>query len=198
LPREKREALQRVTGLLKAATLALALGACSGDSGWLSKGDTKFDLGLSAPKAARDEPKQRVVTADELIGANGRCAGEAAPGAPAAPQALNFTAGPQAGPARQTPPPPGAPSAGAAARTGVALGMTECGVVRAIGHTDRIETSTNERGQRSVTLTYLQGERPGIYRFVAGQLVSIERAGEAPAPLKAAKPKKTAKKQPPS
>jgi hypothetical protein len=72
--------------------------------------------------------------------------------------------------------------------------MTECEVVRALGHTDRIEISTDERGQRSVTLTYLAGERPGIYRFVAGQLVSLERSDEAPAAPKTAKPKKTSNK----
>jgi hypothetical protein len=171
--------------------LALALGACSAE---------KLDLGLAAPKPnlpAKDEP-QRVVTANDLIGPDGRCAGEAV-SAPqgAAPQALNFTAGPQAGPAAGTSPQPAPSTPAAPLRTGVGLGMTECEVVRAIGHTDQIEVSTNERAQRSVTLTYLQGERPGIYRFVAGRLVSIERAAEPPAPPKA-KPKKAAKKQPPA
>jgi hypothetical protein len=198
LPR-RRVRIWRTNKLTAASlSLALTLSACSGDSGWLSKSDAKFDFGLSTPKVPNDEPKQRVVTANDLIGANGRCAGEAVPDAAAAPQALNFTAGPQARPATPTPPPPGALSAGAPAlRTGVALGMTECEVVRAIGHTDRIEISTNERGQRSVTLTYLQGEHPGVYRFVAGQLASLERAGEPPAPPKAAKARKAAKKQPP-
>jgi hypothetical protein len=174
------------------AGLALALGACSADS--------KLDFGLAAPKLnlpAKDEPQQRMVTAGDLIGPDGRCAGEAV-SAPqgAAPQALNFTAGPQAGPAAGTSPQPAPVAPAAPLRAGVGLGMTECDVVRAIGHTDRIDVSTNERGQRSVTLTYLQGERPGIYRFVAGRLVSIERAGEPPAPPKT-KPKKPAKKQPP-
>jgi hypothetical protein len=179
---------------LAAAGLVLALGACSGDSGSF----LKTDFALPAPKLnplGKDEPKQRVVTADDLIGANGRCAGEAMP--EAAPQALNFTAGPQAGPAGAGSAPQAAPAAPAPVRTGVGLGMTECEVVRALGHTDRIEISTNERGQRSVTLTYVQGERPGIYRFVAGQLVSLERTGEPPPPPKA-RPKKAAKKEPPA
>ncbi|HXW25200.1 MAG TPA: hypothetical protein VEK73_10655 [Xanthobacteraceae bacterium] len=179
--------------------LALALGACSADSGLFSKNDSKFEFGFATPKSStKDEPKQqRVVTADDLIGANGRCAGEAGPEpAPAAaPSALNFTAGPQTGPAAGTAPAPAGP---APARTGISLGMTECEVVRAIGHTDRIEISANERGQRSVTLTYLQGERPGIYRFVAGLLVSLERTGEEPPPAKAVKPKKAVKKEPPA
>jgi hypothetical protein len=137
-----------------------------------------------------------VVTPNDLIDASGRCAGEAAP---AAPQALNFTSGPQTGPTTPNPAPPGAATGAAPpVRTGVALGMTECEVVRALGHTDRIEISTNERGLRSVTLTYVSGERPGIYRFEAGRLDSLERVDEAPAAPKAAKPKKPAKKQPPA
>ena len=172
-----------------AAALALALAACSMDSGLFSKKDSKADATFALHQAPKTASTQRVVRPDDLIDASGRCAGEA----PAAPQALNFTAGPQSGPATaQAPPDPSA--AAPAPHTGVSLGMTECEVVRAIGHTDRIEIAANERGQRSVTLTYLQGARPGVYRFVGGQLVSLERVDEPPAP--AAKPK--AKKQPPT
>jgi hypothetical protein len=162
------------------------------DSGLFSKGDAKVDATFAPNQAAKGDAKQRVVRADDLIDANGGCAGQAAP---AAPQALNFTAGPQTGPAT-----PSGPSAGAApaapVRTGVSLGITECELVRVLGHTDRIEIATNERGQRSVTLTYLTGERPGVYRFVGGQLTTLERADEAP-PSKPAKPK-AVKKQPPA
>jgi hypothetical protein len=176
------------------AALALALAACSSDSGLLSKTDSKLDA-IFANQTAKGDGKQRLARADDLIDANGGCAAQAVP---AAPQALNFTAGPQTGPATPSASPPGTANGGAASvRTGVSLGMTECQVVRALGHTDRIEISTNESGQRSVTLTYLIGERPGVYRFVAGQLVSLERAGEAPAAPKPAKPK-AAKKQPPA
>ena len=172
------------------AALALALAACSTDSGLLSKTDSKLDA-VFAPQVAKRDTKQRIVRADDLIDANGRCAGEAT----AAPQALNFTAGPQTGPATPSAAPPGAAGA-PPVRTGVSLGMTECEVVRTLGHTDRIEIAANERGQRSLTLTYSTGERPGVYRFVGGQLVSLERTGEAPAP-KPTKPK-AAKKQPPA
>ena len=177
-----------------AAALALTLAACSLDSGLFSKGDSKTDATFALNQAPKGET-HRVVTANDLIDANGHCAGEAAP---AAPQALNFTTGPQTGPAPGSPAPPAASGSAPTVRTGVGLGMTECEVVRALGHTDRIEISTNERGQRSVTLTYLSGERPGIYRFQAGQLDSLERVDEAPAAPKAAKPKKPAKKQPPA
>jgi hypothetical protein len=171
------------------AAAALALAACSLDSGLFSKSDSKSEETYSQHQAPKGG-KQRVARAEDLIDASGRCAGEAA-----VPQALNFAAGQQAGPAAPNAPPADA-NAAAPPRTGVSLGMTECDVVRTIGHTDRIEISTDEGGRRSVTLTYLQGARPGIYRFVAGQLVSLERVDEAPAAARPAKPK--AKKQPPA
>ena len=176
-----------------AAAAALALAACSADLGLFAKSDPKVDAAVALHQAPTSNSKQRVVTANDLVGADGRCAGEAAP---AGSQALNFTAGPQAGPASPNAA-PAAPGAGTTpTRTGVALGMTECEVVLTLGHTDHIEIASNERGQRSVTLTYLQGERPGIYRFVAGQLVSLERTGDAPAAPKSTKSKKTTKQPP--
>jgi len=75
--------------------------------------------------------------------------------------------------------------------------MTECQVVQVAGYTDRVEIGANERGQRAVTLTYLSGDRPGIYRFVGGRLASMERVAE---PMQAKKPQKqtkTAKKTAP-
>jgi hypothetical protein len=178
-----------------AGALALTLAACSLDSGLFSKSDSKTDATFALNQAPKGENRHRVVTANDLIDANGHCSGEAGP---AAPQALNFTAGPQTWPATPNPSPGAATGTAPPVRTGVALGMTECEVVRALGHTDRIEISTNERGLRSVTLTYLTGERQGIYRFESGQLDSLERVDEAPAAPKAAKPKKAVKKQPPA
>ena len=155
------------------------------------------------------------VTAADLVGPDGRCAFEAAPTyapGPAAPalgpapepiaaapsaqpinprsnQALYFTAQGSA------PPPPvaaGAPPVITGGPRGVALQMTECEVVRVAGTTDRVEIGANERGQRIVTLTYMSGARPGIYRFVGGRLASMDRVAEpAQRPQKAAR---TAKK----
>ena len=149
---------------------------------------------------ARNDFKLRPVTAEDLIGPDGRCAGEPVP-APAeglaGSQVLNFTAGPEAQrPPGAGPAPPGspAPPPQPAAR-GVGLGMTECEVIATIGHTDRIELSADERGQRSLVLTYLQGPRPGIYRFAGGHLVSIERGPEPPPAPRTEK--KTVKKPPP-
>src|SRR5579872_93756 len=79
------------------------------------------------------------------------------------------------------------------ARGGLALEMTECEVVSRAGPPGNLEVGTNERGERSVTLTYTAGPRPGIYHFVSGRLNSIER-GEEPPP-EPAKPKKPAAKK---
>jgi hypothetical protein len=80
----------------------------------------------------------------------------------------------------------------ALASGGIALQMTECDVVRRAGAPEQLQIGADERGDRSVVLTYVRGPRPGIYRFSAGRLASIERAPDAPG-AKAA-PKAKAKK----
>jgi hypothetical protein len=78
---------------------------------------------------------------------------------------------------------------GAAPRGGIALEMTECEVVSRAGTPENIELGTTDRGERSVTLTYSGGPRPGIYRFAGGRLYAIERGQEPPPePPKAKKP----------
>ena len=68
-------------------------------------------------------------------------------------------------------------------------------MIRRAGAVEKIELGANERGERSLVLTYLQGPSPGIYRFVGGRLVSIERAPSAPAEQgKPHKPTPSAKK----
>ena len=98
--------------------------------------------------------------ASEMIGPAGQCAAQAVAGA-------------------ETP---------GMAQGGISLQMTECEVVRVAGYTDRVEIGGNERGQRSVTLTYMGGPRPGIYRFLGGRLASMERVAE---PVQPKKPQKT-------
>ena len=71
---------------------------------------------------------------------------------------------------------------------GVGLGMTECDLVRVAGPADRVEIGANERGQRTAVITYPQGERAGIYRFVSGLLVSVERSPEQPKPQRPQRP----------
>jgi len=85
-------------------------------------------------------------------------------------------------------------AAGAPVAGGIALQMTECDVVRRAGPVEKIDVGSDERGERAVTLTYLRGPWPGVYRFAGGRLVSIERApGPPPAP---AKPQKGTAKKP--
>jgi hypothetical protein len=72
--------------------------------------------------------------------------------------------------------------------------MTECEVVRVAGYTDRVQINADERGRRSVTLTYMSGDRPGIYHFIDGRLATMERVEVPVAPKKPAPRKvKTAK-----
>jgi hypothetical protein len=215
------ESRSRLLLLLLPQLLAIALGGCSTAISDISLGDFN-PLKKSDPIRSedynyfyrRDAGSSRPVTAADLVGSDGRCAFSAAPApslGPAAPepvaqrpasepinprsnQALYFTAGPETGR------PAGGssgqlPSQVRAGPTGIALQMTECQVVAVAGYTDRIEIGADPRGQRLVTLTYLTGDRPGIYRFVNGRLSTMERVAEAPQarkPTKTAKAKKTA------
>jgi len=63
---------------------------------------------------------------------------------------------------------------------GIALEMSECEVVHRTGPVEKMELGTTGRGERSLALTYLKGPWPGVYRFTAGRLVSIERVPAAP------------------
>jgi hypothetical protein len=72
----------------------------------------------------------------------------------------------------------------------VALGHTECDVVRGIGAPDNVNFSSNARGDRVAVINYSRGQRAGIYTFTAGRLTSIERGAEPVAQPRGAKPKK--------
>jgi hypothetical protein len=163
--------------------LALSLGvaACSSDS---STGSLlpQPDSILKRPdwttfSGAKGEFSLRPVSSEDLVSADGQCAG----------------AGPMAGPADSTAGGGGQQSA-TLVQGSVALQMTECDVVRRAGPVEQIDTGANERGERTVTLTYQRGPSPGIYRFTGGRLASIERApGSPPAAAKQkAPPKKPA------
>jgi hypothetical protein len=80
---------------------------------------------------------------------------------------------------------------------GYALGDTECDVVRAAGAPDNVAINGNDAA-RDVTLTYINGPRPGIYHFNAGRLKLVERAPQPAAPPKPVKPAKRATKLKPS
>lgn len=160
----KRDLAVRIFARAMWVPAALVLGAC----GTVDYETFRMpDMSIIAPRttATLRETQVKPVTSEDLVDTEGRCAGVPTGPDPNLPQE------------RQQENVPMIPSA-------VALDMTECDVVKRAGHPGRVEFGTNDRGERSVTLTYLQGARPGIYRFTAGRLTSIERAPEPPAPPK--------------
>ncbi len=71
----------------------------------------------------------------------------------------------------------------------VALGHTECDVVRGIGAPSTVNLSSDAAGRRVAVVTWSTGPRAGIYTFTSGRLSSIEGTPEAPVMPKATKPK---------
>src|SRR5687768_1168514 len=143
----------------------------SKDPDWFSRtGRVSIrNVSIETPPLSQANP----VTPYEPVSAHGGCPGMAAPGAGA-----NALADGAAG----SPPP---------STTGrVALGHTECDVVRGIGAPDNVNFSNNARGDRVAVVNYSRGQRAGIYTFTAGRLTSIERAPDAAAPARGGKPKK--------
>lgn len=155
--------------------LAPLIAGCSGgsdllsrDAEWFSRPGRLFirNVSIDAPPLNPNTP----VGPEDLVSAEGACPGMAAPGA-----AQALADGPASAPAQ----PAGS----------VALGHTECDVVRGLGAPNNVDLSTNPRGERQAVVTWMSGGRPGIYTFIAGRLSSVERAPEPPAPARVAKPK---------
>lgn len=134
----------------------------------------------------KGKPLLPPVAADELIDADGRCAGgkpaTAATVATAASESETSTAG-----SPDAPPMSGIGDMPTVVG-GIGLGMSECEVTRRAGFPDNVNVGA-EGDERSVTLAYMRGTWPGIYRFRAGRLVSIERVA-MPEPEKPKKPGK--------
>ncbi len=146
----------------------------SKDAEWFSRPGRLFirRVSIETPPLTPSSP----ITADDLVNADGICSGMA----PAEANALTEGAA-------------GAPPAPSTTGT-VALGHTECDVVRGIGAPDSVNLSNNERGDRVMVINYSRGQRAGIYTFTSGRLSSIERGPEPVAPPKTVKSK--AKKKP--
>ena len=184
--RDKNAHRKRLLALL---LFAPVIAGCSGasdmfssdllskDAEWFSRSGRLFirNVSIETPPLTPNKP----VTAEDMVSAEGFCPGMAPPGGPADASAL--TDGAAAAPVPTT--------------TGtVALGHTECDVVRGIGAPDNVNLSNNARGNRVVVINYSKGQRAGIYTFTAGRLSSIERGPEPVGQPKIAKPK--AKKKP--
>src|SRR5438552_7360555 len=139
----------------------------SKDAEWFSRPGRLFikNVSIETPPLTPD----KAVTAEDLVSADGGCPGMA----PADANALSDGAA-------------GAPPVQSGT---VALGHTECDVVRGIGAPDNVNISNNARGDRVVVVNWSRGPRAGIYTFTAGRLTSVERGPEVEAPPKVAKPK---------
>lgn len=163
--------------VLAVAVLGPLLAGCSGasmsdvfssdlmskDAEWFSRAGRVFNKNVSieTPPLTPNKP----VTAEDLISADGQCAGMAPPSTEANTIAEEGTAG--------------------AVQSGhVALGHTECDVARGAGVPDNVNLSTGPGGDRIAVLTYAKGPRAGIYTFNAGRLSSIERLPEPAAPAR--------------
>jgi hypothetical protein len=169
--------------LLALLVLAPMIAGCSGasdllskDADWFSRSGRVFirNVSIETPPLSPTKP----VTPDDLVSAEGACPGMAPPAGSADANALADGAA-------------GAPPQSTGT---VALGHTECDVVRGIGAPDNVNLSNNPRGDRVAVVTWSRGPRAGIYTFTAGRLTSIERGPEPEPQPKAAKPK--AKKKP--
>ncbi len=150
----------------------------SKDAEWFKRPGRLFiqNVSIDAPPLTPDKP----VTAEDLVSAEGACPGMPPPASPADANASTNAPG-------------GAPPTGTTGT--VALGHTECDVVRGIGAPDNVNISSNPRGDRVAVVTWSHGPRAGIYTFTAGRLASIEGVPAPPEAPKTAKSKKTAKKK---
>jgi hypothetical protein len=171
--RDKNPHRKRLLALL---LLAPAIAGCSGasdllsrDAEWFSRTGRVFvrNVSIETPPLTPNRP----VTAEDLVSADGLC-----PGMAPAADANALADGAAAAPVPST-------------SGTVALGHTECDVVRGIGAPDNVNLSNNARGDRLVVINYSRGQRAGIYTFTAGRLSSIERGPEPVVPPKAAKSK---------
>jgi hypothetical protein len=173
-----RDKIRHRKPLLALLVFAPLIAGCSSasdllskDAEWFSRPGRLFirNISIDAPPLTPNKP----ATAEDLVSAEGYCPGMAPPGGPADANAATDGA---AAPVPST--------------TGtVALGHTECDVVRGIGAPASVSLSNNARGDRVAVITYSQGQRAGIYTFTAGRLSAIERGPEPVAPPKTAKSK---------
>ncbi len=160
--------------IAKIAVIAAALGA--GGCSMIDVDSFKApDASIFTPRsvASLKTSDLKPITAEDLVDGDGRCA--------AAVAAPDVTADGTVA-ALAVPLSPG----------GIALEMTECDVVKRAGQPERIQVGTNERNERTLVLTYINGDRPGIYNFTSGRLSSMERGPEPPPkpkPAQKAKPK---------
>jgi hypothetical protein len=160
---------------IQVVAMSLMLGACSvgGFSDVFSKPPElpKLDMELNpfsrVTSATAPGATRIVVTPADFVNADGSCAGQSSDS-----------------------------NTGNPVPTGIALEMTECGMVQLLGPPEKLDVGANERGERSVTMLYSKGERPGLYTFTRGQLTAMDRVEPPPPPPKPKKPAKPPAKKP--
>ncbi len=112
----------------------------SKDAEWFSRSGRLFIRNIEAPPLSPNKP----VTADDLVSAEGYCPGMAPPGGPADANAATDGAAPPIPSTTGT----------------VALGHTECDVVRGIGPPESVNLSNNARGDRVAVINYSRDNAP--------------------------------------
>jgi hypothetical protein len=147
-----------------------ALCGCA-DSGWFSRPADFFGAkGGYSYSDLGDVRRDRPITANDFVNANGGCPSPVASAQPGT-GGTNDSSGLVGG--------------------GVAIGMSECDVVQRLGQPSNVNLGQNPNGLRSAILSYSTGLRPGVYRFEAGKLTEMDRVEQ---PAMAAEPKATKKK----
>ena len=164
----------RFAAMISLLSGGLALGACAmPDMDSFRAPDLATLLTLRSVTSFR-EKQLGPVAPEDMVDASGGCAGALVPAAGSAQASGQGNVSLQdAG----VPMIPAAP----------ALEMSECDVVKRAGIAEKVEIGTNDRAERTVTLTYINGQRPGVYYFTSGRLTSMERGAEPPPPPKTAK-----------
>ena len=162
----------------------LALGACALPDMDSFRAPDSATLFTARSVANFREKQLGPVAPDDLVDSSGRCVGAVVPASGGDQPGGNVSL-PDAGV-------PMIPS-------GIVLEMSECDVVKRAGFPEQTNVGTSERGERTATLTHINGQRPGIYNFISGRLASMERAPEPPPsarkpakpPRRAAQPNRT-------
>lgn len=185
-------------------TLAAALCGCASpdlfdhSEQWFKR---PFDItgrnaGYTFSELQESRDKRRPVGANDLVSANGAC-----PPAPAPPQPVSTpAAAPGSAPVAQavgagdSTAAPAAQSAPSLLGTGVALGMTECEVVRRAGTPSSVQIGSTANGDRTAVLTFDRGPHAGIYHFQGGRLKIMESAAQPRLAKQAKRVRREAKK----
>lgn len=158
------------------AAVAPLIAGCSGgtdllasakDAEWFNKPSRLFikNISIESPPLTPDKP----VGPEDYVSADGACPGMAPPAGPSDANASTTAPAPMGGT--------------------VALGHTECDVVRGIGAPSTVNLSSDAAGRRVAVVTWTTGPRAGIYTFTSGRLSAIEGNPEPQPMPKAVKPK---------